>query len=128
MTSTSAKKRVLVVDDSSDITVTIKTGLEDTGFFQVDIFNDPKLALSSFKPGLYDLILIDFKMPKMYGHVLYDEIKNMDSKVKVCFLSATYSGYEAARKIFPMLEVECYIQKPVGIKDLVKRINKELAQ
>jgi two-component system, OmpR family, response regulator ChvI len=128
MTSTSAKKRVLVVDDSSDITVTIKTGLEDTGFFQVDIFNDPKLALSSFKPGLYDLILIDFKMPKMYGHVLYDEIKNMDSKVKVCFLSATYSDYEAARKIFPMLEIECYIQKPVGIEDLVKRINKELAQ
>jgi two-component system, OmpR family, response regulator ChvI len=128
MTSTSAKKKVLVVDDSSDITVTIKTGLEDTGFFQVDIFNDPKLALSSFKPGLYDLILIDFKMPKMYGHVLYDEIKNMDSKVKVCFLSATYSDYEAARKIFPMLEIECYIQKPVGIEDLVKRINKELAQ
>lgn len=128
MTSTSAKRRVLVVDDSSDITVTIKTGLEDTDLFQVDTFNDPKLALSSFKPGLYDLILIDFKMPKMYGHVLYDEIRNMDNKVKVCFLSATYSDYEAARKIFPMLEIECYIQKPVGIEDLVKRINKELAQ
>jgi DNA-binding response OmpR family regulator len=128
MISTSAKRRVLVVDDSSDITVTIKTGLEDTGLFQVDTFNDPKLALSSFKPGLYDLILIDFKMPKMYGHVLYDEIKKMDNKVKVCFLSATYSDYEAARKIFPMLEIECYIQKPVGIEDLVKRINKELVQ
>jgi DNA-binding response OmpR family regulator len=128
MISTSAKRRVLVVDDSSDITVTIKTGLEDTGLFQVDTFNDPKLALSSFKPGLYDLILIDFKMPKMYGHVLYDEIKRMDNKVKVCFLSATYSDYEAARKIFPMLEIECYIQKPVGIEDLVKRINKELVQ
>ena len=60
--------------------------------------------------------------------VLYDEIKNMDNKVKVCFLSATYSDYEAARKIFPMLEIECYIQKPVGIEDLVKRINKELAR
>jgi DNA-binding response OmpR family regulator len=128
MISTSAKRRVLVVDDSSDITVTIKTGLEDTGLFQVDTFNDPKLALSSFKPGRYDLILIDFKMPKMYGHVLYDEIKKMDNKVKVCFLSATYSDYEAARKIFPMLEIECYIQKPVGIEDLVKRINKELVQ
>jgi DNA-binding NtrC family response regulator len=82
MTSTSVKRRVLVVDDSSDITVTIKTGLEDTDLFQVDTFNDSKLALSSFKPGLYDSILIDFKMPKMYGHVLYDEIKKMDNKVK----------------------------------------------
>jgi two-component system response regulator VanR len=106
--------------------LTIKTGLEDTGLFQVDTFNDPKLALSSFKPGLYDLALLDFKMPKMYGHELYDELKKIDEKVKVCFLTATYSDYEAARKVFPMLEVECYIQKPTEIENLAKRINKEL--
>jgi DNA-binding response OmpR family regulator len=121
-----SKRKILAVDDNSDITITIKTGLEDTGLFQVDIFNDPRHALSSFKPGFYDLALLDFKMPKMYGHELYDEIKKIDNKVKVCFLTATYSDYEAARKVFPMLEVECYIQKPVEIKVLVKRINKEL--
>jgi DNA-binding response OmpR family regulator len=61
MTSTSAKRRVLVVDDNSDITITIKTGLEDSGLFQVDTFTDPELALSSFQPGLYGLVLLDFK-------------------------------------------------------------------
>jgi DNA-binding response OmpR family regulator len=122
------KRRILAIDDNPDITTTIKTGLEDSGLFYVDTFKDPKLALSSFKPGLYDLILIDFKMPKMYGHELYDEIKKLDEKVKVCFLTATYSDYESARKVFPMIEIECYIQKPVEIEDLVKRINKELEQ
>ena len=126
MSGQNNKKRILAVDDNSDITVTIKTGLEDSGLFLVDTFNDPELALSSFKPGLYDLALIDFKMPKMYGHELYDEIKKIDNKVKVCFLTATYSDYEAARKVFPMLEIECYIQKPVRIEDLVKRIDEEL--
>jgi CheY-like chemotaxis protein len=82
------KRRILAVDDNPDITTTIKTGLEDSGLFYVDTFNDPKLALSSFRPGMYDLILIDFKMPKMYGHELYDEIKKLDEKVKVCFLTA----------------------------------------
>jgi two-component SAPR family response regulator len=59
---------------------------------------------------------------------LYDEIRKIDNKVKVCFLTATYSNYEAARKVFPMLNVECYIQKPIEIEDLIKRINNELEQ
>jgi CheY-like chemotaxis protein len=108
MSGQNNKRRILAVDDNSDITITIKTGLEDTGLVQVDTFNDPKLALTFFKPGLYDLALLDFKMPKMYGHELYDELKKIDEKVKVCFLTATYSDYEAARKVFPMLEVVLY--------------------
>ena len=126
MTSTSAKRRILVVDDNSDITITIKTGLEDSGLFQVDTFTDPELALSSFRPGQYDLVLLDFKMPKMYGHELYDEMKKIDGKLKVCFLTATYMNYEDARRTFPSLEIECFIQKPIEIKDLVRRVNAEL--
>jgi two-component system response regulator VanR len=68
MSGQNNKRRILAVDDEPDITLTVKTGLEDSGLFLVDTFNDPELALSSFKPGLYDLALIDFKMPKMYGH------------------------------------------------------------
>jgi response regulator RpfG family c-di-GMP phosphodiesterase len=43
-------------------------------------------------------------------------------------MTATYLDYEDARRIFPLLEIECYIQKPVEIEDLIRRINKELAQ
>jgi response regulator RpfG family c-di-GMP phosphodiesterase len=96
------------------------------GLFEIDTFNDPELALSSFKPGVYDLALVDLRMPKMYGHELYDKIKELDSKVKVCFMSATFVNYEDARKRFPSLEIECFIQKPVKIKDLIRRINTEL--
>jgi CheY-like chemotaxis protein len=77
-----SKRRILVVDDDPDITLTVKMALEDIGLFQVDTSNDPELALSSFKPGLYDLALLDFRMPKMYGHELYDELKKIDSKIK----------------------------------------------
>jgi response regulator RpfG family c-di-GMP phosphodiesterase len=84
--------------------------------------------LSSFKPGLYDLALLDMRMPKMYGHELYDEMKKIDGRLKVCFMTATYQNYEALRAAFPTIEIECYIQKPVEIKDLVRRINAELEQ
>jgi len=121
-----AKRMILAVDDNPDITLTVKAGLEASGLFQVDRFNDPEVALSSFKPGLYDLALLDFRMPRMYGHELYDEMKKIDDKIKVCFLTATYLNYEDAKKAFPSLEIECFIQKPVSIKDLVRRVNAEL--
>ena len=101
-------------------------GLEASGLFQVDTFNDPEIVLSSFKPGLYDLALLDFRMPKMYGHELYDEMKKIDNKMRVCFMTATYTNYEALRAAFPTIEIECYIQNPVATKDLIRRINAEL--
>ena len=104
----------------------MKLALEGTGLFIVDTFNDPALALSNFKPGLYALLLLDFKMPKMTGYELYDKMKIIDNKVKVCFVSATYVNYEAAREVFPFLELECFIQKPVEIDDLIRRVNAEV--
>ena len=45
----------------------------------------------------YDLALLDMRMPKMYGHELYEEMKKIDGRLKVCFMTATYQNYEALR-------------------------------
>ena len=71
----------MVVDDEYDITFTLQAGLED-GDFGVDTFTDPELALSNFKSGLYDLVLIDIKMPKINGFVLYELLKTVDPGVR----------------------------------------------
>ena len=64
----------MVVDNEKDITITLKIGLEDGGF-NVDTFNDPSLALKSFKPNIYDLVLIDIVMPDIDGFVLLCTVK-----------------------------------------------------
>jgi two-component system, OmpR family, response regulator ChvI len=69
-----SRSRILLVDDDVDITTSLKIGLEDNGFV-VDTFNDPLLALSNFKPGIYDLLLFDIRMPQLSGFDLYDKIK-----------------------------------------------------
>ena len=121
------KKRILAVDDEPDVTLTLKLSLEETGLFDVDAFNDPEPALSNFKPEVYGLLLLDFKMPKMNGYELYDKIKNIDDKVKVCFISAAYMNPENAREVFPFLKkIECIIQKPVEIPDLIGRVKAKL--
>lgn len=118
-------KRILVVDDEPDITTSIKTGLEKKGF-EVHAYNEPLKALSDFKPDQYDLLLIDIRMPKMNGFELYREIKKKSSDVKICFFTAFEVYYEEFRKMFPNLEVKCFIRKPITINDLVAHINSEL--
>ena len=97
LTSHHIKKRILVVDDEPDISFTLRAGLEDGGF-DVDAFIDPDLVISSFKPGLYDLALIDIVMPKMDGFDLYKELKKVDPDVKVCFLTASEKYREGLRE------------------------------
>ncbi|MGA7900643.1 MAG: response regulator, partial [Nitrososphaeraceae archaeon] len=60
------KNRILLVDDEPDIALAFRIGLEDNGF-RVDAFDNPLKALSNFKADLYDLLLLDIKMPKMSG-------------------------------------------------------------
>jgi response regulator RpfG family c-di-GMP phosphodiesterase len=65
-------------------------------------------------------------MPKMYGYELYDEMKKLDDKIKVCFMTGRYQNYEGLRAAFPTIEIECYIQKPVENTDLIRRVTSEL--
>jgi two-component system, OmpR family, response regulator ChvI len=123
---TKAKRpRIFLVDDDPDIGVTFKIGLEEYGF-AVDVFSDPTVALSKIKTGIYDLLLLDIKMPKMNGFELYREIEKIDSKVKVCFMTAFVVYYESLREIFPMCEVSCFIKKPIEMGILVDRLRAEL--
>jgi PleD family two-component response regulator len=71
------KRKILLVDDEPDLTLTLKMGLEDSGLFEVDTFNDPQLALSNFKPDYYDFLLIDIKMPYLSGYELYDKLRKI---------------------------------------------------
>ena len=68
------QKRILVLDDEPDLTMVCSLALQYHGF-KVDTFNDSQEALSNFRPGYYDLVILDIKMPKMDGFELYEKIK-----------------------------------------------------
>jgi DNA-binding response OmpR family regulator len=122
-TSMQAKKyRVMIVDDEQDITTIFKIGLENNQFI-VMTFNDPLEALSKFRPRLYDLLILDIRMPGMNGFQLYRKIRDIDNKVKVCFLTAFDESHREFKSSFPFLEeVKCYLRKPITVQNLVKRL------
>jgi DNA-binding response OmpR family regulator len=122
-------KKVLLVDDEPDLNLTLKLNLEENGF-KVDSFTDPLVALENFRgeAGQYELLILDMKMPQMNGFELYRQIKKIDDKVKVCFLTAGEMDYEQFRKeLFPALDNNCYIQKPIENEMLIKRLNRILS-
>jgi two-component system response regulator ChvI len=116
-----------LIDDEPDIIYSIKKVLETDGFI-VDSYSDPTLALSNFKPGLYDLLVLDIKMPKISGLDLYQKIKEIDGNVKTCFLTASEMFYEKYRKLdsHPRLDREYFIQKPCRSEKLIRTLNEIL--
>jgi two-component system response regulator ChvI len=117
--------RILLVDDEPDITLPFRIGLEDSGF-EVDAFNDSVMALSKFKDRSYVLALLDIKMPRMNGFELYNELRKINEKLKVCFITAFDVQKEDLKALSELNGNLAIIRKPIAIGDLVKKVKSEL--
>ena len=123
------KKRILLVDDESDITASLNMALVDYGF-EVESYNDPLAALSNFKPSYYDLVILDVKMPEMSGLQLYRELEKIQSQIKVCFITAAgetcYEPLTEGAEEYYRIHKDMFLQKPFSNKKLVEEIKKRI--
>ena len=118
-------KRILIIDDDKDIINLFKTILEYDGY-KVDAFTDPIDALYSFRKNVYDLVLLDLKMPKMNGMILYQKLKNIDPTLLFCFITANKEYIEHLKKNIPDIE-KIVIYKPILLSKLRRKIHLLLA-
>lgn len=118
--------RILIVDDEEDIARLFKIALEQSGFI-VDIYNDPLLSLSNYRAGIYDLLLLDIRMPQMNGFELYKRIRQIDDNAKVCFMTAFEVYHDEFKSLFPdLIEKGCFIRKPIGMDALIRTVKSHL--
>jgi DNA-binding response OmpR family regulator len=120
------RKKIFLVDDEADVAFSLKIVLEKYGF-SVDTFTNPSVALKSFDPQLYDLIILDIRMPGISGFELYSKIKSKSSlfKFKTLFLTAlkdleNYGKYKDY--VAPKLGERHFIQKPVTNTELLEQV------
>ena len=116
-------KRILIVDDEPDVNFALRIVLEENNFI-VDSFNDPLLALENFKANLYDVLILDIKMPKKDGFEVYKEVMKIDNRVKVCFLTAGDVNYRLLKETFPTLDENQFIRKPIENTELIRQVHK----
>jgi DNA-binding response OmpR family regulator len=115
--------RLLVVDDDPDTVLTLNIGLLDYGFL-VDAFTNPEEALQKFKSNAesYCLVLLDIKMPALSGIQLARKVKEANPNVKVLVLTALKVRNNELSDVSSSTNVDGFIQKPVGIKELTDKI------
>ena len=120
MYSTKGKK-LLIIDDDEDINNLFKMFLEYDGY-AVDAFTDPIDALYSFRKDVYDLVLLDLKMPRMNGMILYQKLKNIDPALLFCFVTANREYIEHLKKNNPDIE-KYVIYKPIPLSKLRDKVH-----
>lgn len=123
----------MIVDDEYDVVYSLRTVLEETKLFQVDGYVDPMLALSNFKADTYDLVVLDIRMSRMDGFELYKNIKAIDVRIKVCFLTAVNDLSEYKINYPDVIEeiecgkIDCFMDKPVAGAQLLNLISKVIS-
>jgi YesN/AraC family two-component response regulator len=92
--------------------------------FLVDAFTNPEEALQSIKSNAEDycLVLSDIRMPVLSGIQLARKVKDINPSIKVVLITAFEIKDNEFSKVFPSTQVDGFVQKPIGIKDLTNKI------
>lgn len=118
---------IIVIDDDVGTALFFKICLEDEGY-QVSIYNDPNSLLEEFEPGTYDLLISDIRMPRINGFELASRIRIMDSKIKICLVTAFEEYYQSIIKSYSDLSFKCIIRKPINKGCFLEIIRSRLSE
>jgi CheY-like chemotaxis protein len=102
-------------------------GLESYGF-TVETFASPLVALDSFQPEKYDLIMMGVAMEGMNGFELCKELqyKSVGTDMKFCFITNFDPYREVLLKEYPELSHYPFIVTRITIEELVDILSKYL--
>ncbi len=117
----------MIIDDDTDVSNLFKIYLEKSGEYQIDAYTDPVDALYYFKKGLYDLVLLDLKMPQIDGISMYQQLKKVDSNTSICLITADIVNLEQLKTKIPNIE-KYVIYKPTLLRNLKDKIDSLLLE
>ena len=116
------KGKILVVDDEPGVRALLEKVLTQSGH-SVDTIGDASKAIDKLDAGvIYDVILIDVRMPGMNGTEMYSHILEKTPKMKNNIIFITGDVMGADIKVFLTRNKLSYLAKPFDIKLLKEKI------
>ena len=113
------KINILLAEDDKNLGVILKKYLE-TKDIAVTLCANGEEALKAFKEGTFNFCLFDVMMPVMDGFTLAKEVKKLDNKIPVVFLTARSSQKDVIEGF--TIGADDYITKPFSMDELLLRI------
>ncbi len=115
--------RILIVEDESGISEFLRQGLEEEGF-SISVAADGSQGLTLARTQAFDVILLDWMLPKLSGLEVCKRLRESDTQTPVIFLTAkdtvqdTVAGLKSG--------ANDYIKKPFSFEELLERVKVQL--
>ena len=117
------KVRVLIVDDDDSIRAVFSQILEERGFI-VDSVKTGKTAIEKSKVNVYDVVLIDIRLPDIEGIELLTKLKDTVPKMRKIIMT----GFPTQQNAISALnkQADAYLLKPIIVDKLLTVIDEQL--
>jgi DNA-binding response OmpR family regulator len=115
----SRKINILLAEDDDNLGILLHTFLRTKGY-DVDLTRDGKQAFKKFNSESYDFCIFDVMMPEMDGFTLAKEIREIDKKIPILFLTA--KGMKEDKLEGFSIGADDYMTKPFSMEELLARI------
>jgi DNA-binding NtrC family response regulator len=119
---------VSIVDDDPDIIMYFDEALRTISGITLFTFTDPIMALEHFQVNGYSYVLVisDFKMPGLNGMELLKKVKDSNRFVRTILMTAFTIDDNLFQQYTKKRIINGYLQKPIGLHDLIKEVNTQL--
>ncbi|MEJ6776936.1 MAG: response regulator transcription factor [Crocinitomicaceae bacterium] len=112
--------RILLAEDDLNLGQLLQTFLTSKGF-SVSLAQNGKIAFEKFNKAKYNFCIFDVMMPEMDGFTLAKEIREIDKKIPILFLTAKAMKEDKLEGF--SIGADDYLTKPFSMEELVARIN-----
>ncbi len=122
-----SKQTILIVDDEVVFVQALKNYILEKGDnFNVKTSYDGKEALEILEKEKIDLALLDINMPVLDGVQLLTELHSRNIWLPIIILTNVLVFPDQTGKIFEDFGIKAYMEKPVNLEELEKRIQEIL--
>lgn len=115
----SDKVKILLSEDDNNLGMLLESFIKAKGY-EVDLARDGKQALEKFNEGHYHFVILDVMMPEMDGFTVAKEIRLVDKKIPILFLTAKAMKEDKLEAF--SIGGDDYMTKPFSMEELVARI------
>ena len=114
------RKKILLLEDDANLGFILKEHLE-LHQFEVKHCPDGVAGLTEFRRQKYSLCLVDVMMPKKDGFLFVKEVRRIDTKTPVIFLTAKSLKEDRIEGL--KIGADDYVTKPFSMEELLLRIS-----